>query len=38
MVPAAGKYNVQVHTPAGSTGDLGCSSGGDSSVLVLTVN
>ena len=38
MIPAAGKYNVQVHTPAGTTGDLGCSSGGDSSVLVLTVN
>lgn len=38
MIPAAGKYNVQVHTPAGTTGDLGCSSGGDSSVLVLTVS
>jgi len=38
MIPAAGNYNVRVHTPAGTTGDVGCSSGGDSAVLVLTVN
>ena len=38
MIPAAGSYNVQVHTPAGTTGDVGCSSGGDSVVHVLTVN
>jgi hypothetical protein len=38
MIPKAGSYNVQVHTPAGTTGDVGCSSGGDSSVVVLTVN
>jgi hypothetical protein len=30
--------NVTVHTPSGNSGDLGCTSGGNSSVLVLTVN
>jgi hypothetical protein len=38
MIPAPGNYNVRVHTPAGTTGNLGCSSGGDSAVQVLTVN
>ena len=38
MIPAAGSYNVQVHTPAGTTGDVGCSSGGDSAVLALVVD
>jgi hypothetical protein len=30
--------NVSVHTPSGNSGDLNCTSGGDSSILVLTVN
>ena len=38
MIPAAGNYSVQVHTPAGTTADVGCSSGGDSAVHVLIVN
>ncbi|HMK23985.1 MAG TPA: hypothetical protein VK466_16745 [Terriglobales bacterium] len=38
MIPAAGSYSVQVHTPAGTTADVGCSSGGDSVVRVLIVN
>jgi hypothetical protein len=38
MIPASGSFNVEVQTPAGNTGSLGCSSGGTSSVRVLTVN
>jgi hypothetical protein len=38
MIPAPGSFNVTVQTPAGNTGNLGCSSGGTSSVRVLTVN
>jgi hypothetical protein len=38
LIPATGTFNVAVKTPAGNTGDLGCSSGGTSSVQVLTVN
>ena len=38
MIPAAGSYNVKVQTPSGTTGNLGCSSGGTSSAQVLTVN
>jgi len=38
MIPAAGSFNVAVKTPAGNTGDVGCSSGGTSSPQVLTVN
>jgi len=37
MVGATGNYNVSVHTPGGTTGDIGCSSGGDSAALVLAV-
>lgn len=37
MIPATGIYNVQVQTPAGTTGDLGCSTGGKSATLSLTV-
>jgi hypothetical protein len=37
MIPAAGTYSVQVQTPSGTTGDLGCSSGGNSATLTLTV-
>ena len=38
MIPAPGSFNVTVETPAGNTGDVGCSSGGTSSTRVLTVN
>jgi hypothetical protein len=38
MISAPGNFNVAVQTPAGNTGNLGCSSGGTSSVRVLTVN
>jgi hypothetical protein len=37
MIAGPGTYNVTVHTPGGTTGDLGCDSGGDSGTLVLTV-
>jgi hypothetical protein len=38
LVSAPGKVDVKVSTPSGNSGDLGCSSGGTSSALVLTVN
>jgi hypothetical protein len=38
MIPASGSFNVVVQTPGGTTGDLGCSSGGTSRGQVLTVN
>jgi hypothetical protein len=38
MIPAPGTFNVDVQTPGGNSGNLGCSSGGTSSVRVLTVN
>jgi hypothetical protein len=38
MISAPGTFNVDVQTPAGNSGNLGCSSGGTSSVRVLTVN
>jgi hypothetical protein len=38
VISAPGAVNVSVMTPSGNTADLGCSSGGKSSVLVLTVN
>ena len=38
VIPAPGEVKVAVDTPAGNTGDLGCTSGGKSSVLTLTVN
>jgi hypothetical protein len=38
MIAAPGSFNVVVKTPAGNTGDVGCSSGGTSSAQVLTVN
>jgi hypothetical protein len=37
MIAGPGAYNVQVQTPAGNSGDLGCSSGGKSATLTLTV-
>jgi hypothetical protein len=38
VISGPGPVNVAVHTPSGNSGDLGCTSGGDSSVLALTVN
>src|SRR5215472_5204006 len=37
LISGSGPVNVSVHTPGGNSGDLGCTSGGNSSVLVLTV-
>ena len=37
MIPAAGAFTVLVQTPAGNTGDVGCSSGGKSATLTFTV-
>jgi hypothetical protein len=37
LISGPGAVNVSVHTPGGNSGDLGCTSGGDSSVLVLTI-
>jgi hypothetical protein len=38
VINAPGEVKVMVQTPSGNSGDLGCTSGGNSSVLVLTVN
>jgi hypothetical protein len=37
VISAPGKASVTVHTPGGNTGDLGCTSGGTSGALTLTV-
>jgi hypothetical protein len=38
LISAPGAVSVTVHTPSGSSGDLGCSSGGTSSALTLTIS
>jgi|SRR4029077_7895500 len=38
VISGSGTVNVLVNTPSGGSGDVGCSSGGNSSTLVLTVN
>jgi hypothetical protein len=38
VISGPGSVKVSVHTPSGNSGDLGCTSGGDSSVLTLTVD
>jgi hypothetical protein len=38
VISGPGKASVKVVTPSGNTSDVGCSSGGTSSVLTLTVN
>jgi hypothetical protein len=38
VISAPGQVKVMAQTPSGNSGDLGCSSGGSSSVLMLTVN
>jgi hypothetical protein len=35
---SGGQVKVMVQTPSGNTADLGCTSGGNSSILLLTVN
>ena len=37
VISAPGSVNVTVNTPSGNSGDLGCSSGGTSGALVLTI-
>ncbi len=37
VISAPGQVKVEVQTPSGNTGDLGCTSGGNSSALMLTV-
>lgn len=38
VISGPGEVKVAVDTPAGNTADLGCTSGGRSSALTLTVN
>jgi len=38
VITGPGQVKVMVQTPSGNTGELGCTSGGKSSVLTLTVN
>jgi hypothetical protein len=38
VISGPGSVKIAVNTPSGNSGDLGCTSGGKSSVLVLTVN
>jgi hypothetical protein len=37
VISTAGTVSVTVNTPSGNTGDLGCTSGGTSSALMLTI-
>jgi hypothetical protein len=37
LISAPGPANVKVNTPSGNSGDLGCTSGGTSRALVLTI-
>jgi hypothetical protein len=37
VISAAGTASVTVNTPSGNSGDLGCTSGGTSSALVLAI-
>ena len=37
LISAPGTASVTVHTPGGNSGDLGCTSGGTSRALVLTI-
>ena len=38
VIPGPGTVKVRVLTPSGNSGDMGCTSGGTSSVLLLTIN
>jgi hypothetical protein len=37
VISGPGTFNVTVNTPSGNTGNLGCTSGGTTAALVLTV-
>jgi hypothetical protein len=37
LISAPGTASVMVNTPSGNSGDLGCTSGGTSSALILTI-
>jgi hypothetical protein len=37
VIPAPGTASVTVNTPSGNSGDLGCTSGGTSRALILTI-
>jgi len=37
VISGPGQFDVKVMTPSGNVGDVGCTSGGTSSTLVLTV-
>ena len=37
LISAPGTFDVTVKTPSGNSGDVGCTSGGTSSVLALTI-
>ena len=37
VISGPGAENVTVNTPSGTTGNLGCTSGGTTSALVLTI-
>ena len=37
MITGPGSATVNIHTPGGNTSDVGCSSGGTSNALVLTI-
>ena len=38
VIAEPGSVNIKVTTPSGNSGDVGCTSGGTSTALVLTVN
>lgn len=38
VISAPGSVKIMVQTPSGNSGDIGCTSGGTSSALTLTVN
>ncbi len=38
VISGPGQVKIMVQTPSGNSGDVGCTSGGNSSVLILTVN
>jgi hypothetical protein len=38
VISAPGAVSVTVNTPSGNSGNLGCTSGGTSRALVLTIN
>jgi hypothetical protein len=38
VISAPGSIKIMVQTPSGNSGDVGCTSGGNSSALTLTVN